>query len=87
MTLRSQTRSVKFRHAFRIEGVDGELPPGTYIVLSEDVELPTTLSIAYARQSTWLMLEAGQSGGAGMQLVPISQSALDAAIAADAAAE
>lgn len=86
MTLRSQTRAVRFRHAFRVEGIPRELPAGTYSVLSDDVELPVGLSTALVRQSTWLMLSAEQHGGGVTELVPISQDALDAALAADEAA-
>jgi hypothetical protein len=86
MTVRSLTRLVKFRRAFHLEGIERELPAGTYSVLSDDVELPTSLSTAFARQSTWLMLLPEQYGGSVTQLVPISQDLLDAALAADNAA-
>lgn len=84
MNHRSQTVSVRFRHAFRVDGVEGELPAGDYVVLTEDMELPTMLSSAYVRRSTWLVLGPAQSGNRATQMVEITVAALDAAIAQDA---
>jgi hypothetical protein len=83
MITRTRRDHVVFRHAFRLAGVDRELPPGDYQVMTDE-ELIEGLSFpAYRRVSTMLLVPA-QSRLALLEMVPIDPRDLEAAQARDA---
>lgn len=82
MNTRRRRDIVVFRHPFRLEGVDRELPPGDYPVVTDE-ELIQGLSFpAYRRVSTVMMVPA-ESRLALLEMVTIDPRDLEAAQARD----
>lgn len=83
MTTRTARTTVTFTRRFAFDGIEGEHPPGTYDV-DTDEELIEDLSfLAWRRVATAIHLP---KGGA-MQMHRIDPAELDANLAADAADE
>jgi hypothetical protein len=82
MATRTSTKTITFHHPFWLKGVDRELPPGDYRVVTEE-ELIEGLSFsAYHRVSTVIFVPA-QSGSA-VEMVTIDPTDLKAALERDA---
>ena len=83
MNPRTSRRSVSFRAPFRLSGLDGLQPAGTYII-ETDEELLEELSFpAYRRVSTSIVMPRGASS---YQMIRIDPAELEAAQARDAEA-
>jgi hypothetical protein len=82
---RTNSRPVTFLRSFRLRGVDGVQPPGTYTVETEE-ELIEGLSFpAYRRKATVMLLPALDSATTGSrQIATIDPLELKAAQARDA---
>jgi hypothetical protein len=61
MTLRTRTRDVTFHRSFVLKGVDGELPPGTYSVETDEELLEQLSFTAYQRVATSIRVPIGAS--------------------------
>ena len=82
MIMRTTSKTIAFDHPFWLRGVDRELPPGDYRVVTEE-ELIEGLSFsAYHRVSTVIFVPA-QSGSA-VEMVTIDPTDLKAALERDA---
>lgn len=82
MTLnRYRTRTVEFRHPFRLPSIDAVLPPGAYSVDEEYAQLDGVSFAVYRRVSTVLHL---RTTGATHESVEVDGTALDAALLEDA---
>ena len=82
MTIRTSSETAVFHHPFRLKGVDRELPPGNYRVLTEE-ELIEGLSFsAYHRVSTAIFVPA--PSGSAIEMVTIDPADLEAAQERDA---
>ena len=82
MITRTRRDSIVFRRAFRLAGIDRELPAGDYPVVTDE-ELIEGLSFpAYRRVSTMLLVPA-QSKLAALEMVAIDPRELAAAQARD----
>ena len=82
MTTRTSTKTITIHHPSWLKGVDRELPPGDYRVVTEE-ELIEGLSFsAYHRVSTVIFVPA-QSGSA-VEMVTIDPTDLEAALERDA---
>lgn len=78
--------TVHFRRPFVLAGVDGEQPPGTYDV-ETDEELQAALSFpVYRRVETRICLPWRTMGAAGKQVVTVDPQALARALARDSEA-
>jgi hypothetical protein len=83
MTIRTTSETVTFHLAFWLNGVDRELPPGDYRVLTDE-ELIEGLSFpAYHRVSTVIFVPA--PSGSAVEMVTIDPVDLAAAQERDAA--
>jgi hypothetical protein len=82
-TGRTTTRAVVFARPFTLSALDLALPPGTYLVETEEELLQALSFPAYRRTATWLRIP--QAGGALDRLVNIDPDELEAALAGDAA--
>jgi len=81
MTIRASTKTTTFHHPFCMKGVDRELPPGDYRVVTEE-ELIEGLSFpAYHRVSTVIFSPSGSA----VEMVTIDPADLEAAQERDAA--
>ena len=83
MTTRTQRRSVEFRRAFLLKGIDRILPPGKYDIVSDE-ELIEGLSFpVYRRVSTIIFVPAASQASA-VEMVAIDPRDLQAAQDRDA---
>lgn len=69
--MRSSRDMVTFQHAFMLRGVDTELPPGTYMVITEEEEIPGLSFLAWRRVATQIYLPAMGGEAAQEQVVTI----------------
>jgi len=83
MSMRATTKTVTFHRPFCLKGVDRELPPGDYRVVTDE-ELIEGLSFsAYHRVSTVIFAPA--PSGSAVEMVAIDPADLKAAKERDAA--
>lgn len=82
MTIRTSTRSVTFRRPFFINGIDRQMPAGTYVVETDEKLLENVSFLAYQRVSTAIHLppKAGYS-----TTLTVDPYELDAALERDRA--
>jgi hypothetical protein len=86
MTNRITTRTVAFRHAFMIEGLDGWQPAGRYVIEMEE-ELIQELSFpAWRRLHTAIRLPQRPGALVTEQVASVDPKVIEAALAIDAAA-
>jgi hypothetical protein len=75
MITRTHRKTVVFCHPFRLEGVDRELPPGNYRVVTDE-ELIEELSFpVYRRVSTMMLVPAGVSSIEMVTIDPVELAA------------
>lgn len=85
MTTRTQRKTVVFSHPFRLKGVDRDLPPGDYEVVTDE-ELIEGLSFAvYRRVSTAIIVPAQSHQASSVEMVAIDPRDLQFAQDRDAA--
>jgi len=77
MTMRTTNKTITFHQPFRLEGVDGVLPPADYRVVTEEELIEGLSFAAYRRVSTVIFVPAPYGGG--IEMVTIDPSDLDAA--------
>lgn len=80
MVERTTERSVSFRGAFAVKGVDRTLPPGAYRIVTEEATLDGVSLLVYRRVSTAIMVPIGD---ASEESVTIDPQDLDAALERD----
>jgi hypothetical protein len=85
MTARTLSRTVVFARPFSLSALDFMLPPGSYVVETEEELLQGLSFPAYQRTATWLRIPARAGSGAIDRVVNIAPEELEAALAADAA--
>ncbi len=61
MTLRTKSRNVRFQHPFSLKGIEGVLPPGTYLVETDEELLEQLSFTAYQRVATSIRVPIGGS--------------------------
>lgn len=82
MTMRTTDRTVTFQRPFCLKGVDRELPPAGYRVVTEEELIEGLSFAAYRRVSTVIFVPSPY--GSGIEMVTIDPSDLDAAQVTDA---
>lgn len=87
MTVRTNSKTVRFTRPFTLTGLDGEQPPGSYTVETDEELLPTVLRAAYRRTATWIVLPSHAVGAGPTQLARIDPIELDTALVRDASAD
>ena len=85
MTKRSTTRTVRFRHPFMIEGIDGPQAAGSYVIEIEEELLQGLSFPAWRRLHTAIRLPQKSGVSLAEQVVTVDPRVLDAALANDAA--
>jgi hypothetical protein len=82
--MRTSRKAVTFNHPFRLAGFDAMQPPGTYIVVTEEEEIPGLSFICWRRVETTLRLPAvGRETGLE-QVISINPQDLAEAVTKDA---
>lgn len=84
--MRSSQRTVTFTRPFFLSALDGQQPPGTYLVVTEEEPIEGMSFAAYRRTATMLHLPADPAPGETTQVVQLDGEELDVALAADGAA-
>lgn len=85
MTTRTIESRVVFRHPFRLPGVCGLQPPGTYALTTDQEELCGVSFITYRNVAVFLRLPAIGTVSLEVREVPINLDDLDAGLRADRA--
>jgi hypothetical protein len=84
MTTRTQRKTVTFGRSFQLKGIERLLPPGNYVVVTDE-DLVEGLSFpVYRRVSTAMMVPA-QNRPSSVEMLTIDPRDLDAAQERDAA--
>src|SRR6476620_8804007 len=81
MTMRTTNKTITFHQPFRLEGVDGVLPPADYRVVTDEEILEGLSFVAYHRVATSIFVPA--PFGSAVEMVAIDPSDLEAAQAED----
>ena len=84
MATRTVSTTVSFARRFTLAGVDGELPPGDYLVETDEETIDALSFEAFHRVATYFMLPAVGSSGLMKQMIPIQPADLATALQADA---
>ena len=83
MTMRTTNKTITFHQPFRLEGVDGVLPPADYRVVTDEEIIEGLSFVAYHRVATSIFVPAPY--GSAVEMVTIDPADLEAAQAADLA--
>ena len=83
MTMRTTNKTITFHRPFRLEGVDGVLPPADYRVVTDEEIIEGLSFVAYHRVATSIFVPAPY--GSAVEMVTIDPAELEAAQAADLA--
>lgn len=86
MTIRTTTKTVRFRKPFKLADLDETLPPGDYRVETDEEPLVGISFIAHRRVNTILHLPPDPAGRYKSRSVTINPEDLEAALAMDAEA-
>lgn len=82
--MRSSRDMVTFHHPFTLPGLDAEQPAGTYMVLTEEEEIPGLSFLAWRRVATQIYLPAMGHETGQEQVVTIDPKGLAEARKRDA---
>lgn len=83
---RTTRTSVEFAYPFRLDGVDGVQPPGTYEIETVEETLDGLSFVAYRRVSTTIALNGSSAATVSRQLTMIDPAELAVALKRDAEA-
>ncbi len=81
--MRTTRDTVTFEHPFTLKSIGNMQPPGTYMVITEEEELPGLSFEAWKRVSTVMYLPAMGLGNGLEQVVTIDPSELAEAVKRD----
>jgi len=87
MTMRSRRETVHFRHPFRIKGIDRQLAPGAYEVITDEEMIKGLSFPCFRRVATMIMVPGAPPQRSTMQMVSISPADLSDARRIDASAQ
>jgi len=83
MTNRTSEERVTFNRTFYLPSVEEVLPPGTYLVETEEEQIDSLSFVAYRRVATTIALPALGAETGSRQVITIDPSELAAARAKD----
>ena len=72
MTTRSRRETVRFKHPFRIKGIDRLLSPGDYEVVTDEEMIEGLSFASYRRVATTIMVPGVAPHHSSMEMVSIS---------------
>ena len=87
MTMRSRRETIHFRHPFRIKGIDRQLAPGAYEIVSDEEMIEGLSFASFRRVATMIKVPAEGSRGLTTEMVSIGSVDLSDAQRNDARAE
>jgi hypothetical protein len=83
LTTRVTTRTVTFARAFMLDEIDRAIPPGSYMVETEEETLDNVSFVAYRRIATRIFIPSGPSASDGVQMWTIHPDGLASALTTD----
>jgi hypothetical protein len=86
MTTRTRRETVHFRHPFRIKGIDRQLAPGAYEVITDEEMLEGLSFPGFRRVATMIMVPGAPPQRSAMEMISISAVDLSDAQRMDASA-
>ena len=86
MTTRSRRETVHFRHPFRIKGIDRQLAPGAYEVVTDEEMIEGLSFPCFRRVATMIMVPGLAPRHGAMEMISISSTDLSDAQRVDASA-
>jgi hypothetical protein len=86
MTTRSRRETVTFRHPFRIKGIDRQLPPGAYEVITDEEMIEGLSFASFRRVATMIMVPGAPPRSSTMEMLSIGSVDLSDAQRIDASA-
>ena len=86
MTTRSRRETVHFRHSFNINGIDRELAPGAYEIVTDEEMIEGLSFPCFRRVATMIMVPAAAPHRSSMEMISISSVDLSNAQRIDASA-
>jgi hypothetical protein len=84
MTMRSRRETVTFRHPFRIKGIDRQLQPGAYEVITDEEMIEGLSFASFRRVATMIMVPGATPRASSMEMISISANDLTDAQRIDA---
>jgi hypothetical protein len=87
MTMRSRRETIHFRHPFRINGIDRELAPGAYEVVTDEEMIEGLSFPCFRRVATMIMVPAAAPHRSSTEMITISSADLSEARRIDASAK
>jgi len=81
MMTRTSSRTVVFTRSFRLAAFDAPLPPGSYVVETEEELIQGLSFAAYRRTGAWLRVPAPAASRALDRVVNVDPAELDDALA------
>ncbi len=84
MVTRTTRKMIEFRHPFKLDGVEEELPPGFYHVETEEEQIDSLSLVAYRRIETTIIVPAAGTVSLKKQVIAIDPQDLAAAHERDA---
>ena len=86
MTMRSRRETIQFKRPFRIKGIDRELSPGSYEVVTDEEMIEGLSFPCFRRVATMIMVPGGAPHGSSVEMMSISPTDLSDARRIDAGA-
>jgi hypothetical protein len=84
MTMRSRRETITFRHPFRIKGIDRQLQPGAYEVITDEEMIEGLSFASFRRVATMIMVPGAAPRASSMEMISISATDLSDAQRDDA---
>ncbi len=86
MTTRSRRETVHFRHPFRLNGIDRQLAPGAYEIITDEEMIEGLSFPCYRRVATMIMVPGAPPRHSSVEMISISSVDLSDAQRIDASA-
>ena len=86
MTTRTRRETVHFRHPFRIKGIDRQLAPGAYEIVSDEEMIEGLSFPCFRRVATLMMIPGTPPRSSTMEMISISSIDLSDAQRKDSSA-
>jgi hypothetical protein len=84
MTMRTRREMVHFKHPFRINGIDRQLAPGAYEVITDDEMIEGLSFPCFRRVATMIMIPGAPPQHSSVEMISISSVDLSDAQRIDA---
>jgi hypothetical protein len=84
MTMRSRRETITFKRPFRIKGIDRQLQPGAYEVITDEEMIEGLSFASFRRVATMIMVPGAAPRSSSMEMISIAAADLADAQRVDA---